>query len=149
MDDNTTLRAEFTIAGHTVTATQPTGEQLFVLQLTRQAQSAKEGVRTARRLTMILESLLGTDQWDSVIERGLIDGSISVKQMMELAWSIFAHDWSAEPKPKPKPETVNVTTYQDPQPVHMDVRTGEMTVVPTEAVSTYENEIANALAAGE
>lgn len=147
MDDNTTLRAEFTIAGHKVTATQPTGEQIFVLQLTRQAQSTKEGVRTARRLTMILESLLGTDQWDSIIEQGLIDGSISVKQMMELAWSIFAHDWSAEPKPEP--ETVNVTTYQDPQPVRMDVRTGEMTVVPTEALSTYENEIADALAAGE
>lgn len=145
MDDNTTLRAEFIIAGHTVTATQPTGEQLFVLQLTRQAQSAKEGVRTSRRLVAILETLLGTEQWDSVIEHGLINGTITVKQMMDLAWSIFAHDWSAEPEP------VDIATASDPQPVHMNVKTGEITVAKTGdlAAHAYEQSIADALAAGE
>lgn len=143
MDDNTTLRAEFIIAGHTVTASQPTGEQMFVLQLTRQAQSAKEGVRTARRLVRILEALLGPDQWDSVMEEGLISGAIQVSQMMDLAMAIFSYDWSAEPKS----ETVDVTTYQDPQPVHMDVRTGEMAVVPTEG--SDDDALADFLAAGE
>lgn len=129
MDDNTTLRAEFTIGDHKVTAAHPTGEQLFVLQLTRQAQSAKEGVRTARRLVRILEALLGQDQWDSVMEAGLIDGSITVEQMMELAREIFGFNWSSlEAEP-------DVTTMSTP--------------LPTEAVNTYENEIADALAAGE
>lgn len=94
MDDNT-LRAQFTVGETIVTASQPTAEQMFVLQLTRQSSSAKEGVRTARRLVRILENLLGQDQWDDVMDAGLIGGTITVEQMMILAKEIFTFDWAA------------------------------------------------------
>lgn len=94
MDDNT-LRAQFTIGETTVIASQPTAEQMFVLQLTRQSSSAKEGVRTARRLVRILENLLGQDQWDDVMDAGLIGGTITVEQMMILAKEIFTFDWAS------------------------------------------------------
>lgn len=94
MDDNT-LRAQFTVGETTVIASQPTAEQMFVLQLTRQSSSAKEGVRTARRLVRILENLLGQDQWDDVMDAGLIGGTITVEQMMILAKEIFTFDWAS------------------------------------------------------
>lgn len=123
--DDTTRSTTFTIAGRTVTASQPTAEQMFVLQLTRQSQSARESVRTARRLTGILEALLGQSQWDDVIEAGLIDGTVSVEQMMTLATDVFTFDWAS----LDTPETVTMPTP-----------------LPEE---DYESEIASALAAGE
>lgn len=133
MDDNT-LRAQFTIGETTVIASQPTAEQMFVLQLTRQSSSAKEGVRTARRLVRILETLLGQDQWDDVMDAGLIEGTITVEQMMILAKEIFTFDWASLAETK---EAIQVIAKDVGVPL------------PTEGVNLYEQSIADALAAGD
>lgn len=100
--------AEFTFAGNTLTVRQPTDSQYLVLALTRQpAQSDREGMaRVVRRLSTVLESLVGTQQWDDLIEGPMIrgDDGAGPKEFTDLVLRVVQHKYTpAEPEPDDEP----------------------------------------------
>lgn len=106
MDDSPRPRAEFPLGTTaTVIVSQPTDGQLLVLALSRQpeAHDEKGSLRLVRRLLSVVEALMGTDTWDQTVETGLVSGSLSVADLMELIQSIMQFEWKA-PDPLPAPE---------------------------------------------
>lgn len=98
MDDSSRLRAEFPLGTTaTVIVSQPTDGQLLVLALSRQpeAHDEKGSLRLVRRLLSVVEALMGPDTWDRVVEDGLVSGSLSVADLMELIQSIMQFEWKA------------------------------------------------------
>lgn len=120
MDDNT-LKVSFPLGDSTeVTVRQPTDGQALVLSLTRMPSESdvKAQHRVIQRIMRVVESLVGKEQWENVIEEGLLDGSLSVIELLELVQSIVTFDWTLGVKekapsqevfhPAPLPEAVPV-----------------------------------------
>lgn len=108
MDDNT-LKVSFPLGDSTeVTVRQPTDGQALVLSLTRlpSRDDVKAQHRVITRIMRVMESLVGNEQWENVIEEGLLDGSLSVIELLELVESIVTFDWTLGVKEKAPPQEV-------------------------------------------
>jgi hypothetical protein len=109
MDDTARMTREFQIGegdnAITVTASQPTTDQLFVLAMSRTTGNPQSHHRIIQRLLRILEALTGPEVWYSKIEDGLIDGRITTADLMKFADSVLFHAWD-ETEPAPEPADV-------------------------------------------
>lgn len=124
MDDNT-LKVSFPLGDSTeVTVRQPTDGQALVLSLTRMPSQAdvKAQHRVIQRIMRVVESLVGKEQWENVIEEGLLDGSLSVIELLELVQSIVTFDWTLGVKNDPDPELTSLHRTPAPLPEVIPVR---------------------------
>lgn len=109
MDDNQ-IKVSFPLGSGDleVMASRPTEGQMFVLALSRKpTNDDKQGqFRMIQRVTRVMESLVGPDQW-SMIEDALMADEITVMELMSLVGSIMQFDWSLgvqeEPATEPAP----------------------------------------------
>ena len=107
MDDNTQrLKVEFPVGDLKVIVEQPLSGQLFALSMSRRPTSEKEGVKLAQRATRVIEALTG-EQWYSVIEDGLISGTLEVSDLMQLLEDVVAFPWAKHQAPEPERELEN------------------------------------------
>jgi hypothetical protein len=98
MDDSTRPSAEFPLSQESVTVSRPTDSQMLVLAMSR--TPAEGDAESARRLVQkmfrILESCMGSDAYFRVIEDGLIDGTLSHTDVLDLIQRIMQHDWDGD-----------------------------------------------------
>lgn len=119
MDDNKTrLQVEFPVGAFTVTVLEPTGEQMFVLGVSREPRNDKEQAQLVERLVRILRRLTG-EQWFSVIESNLIDEEMTVTDVLTLTEDIMRFPWAEHHKTTgtpPEPEQPVTEAPERPAP---------------------------------
>lgn len=119
MDDNKTrLQVEFSVGAFTVTVLEPTGEQMFVLGVSREPRNDTEQMQLVERLVRILRKLTG-DQWFSVIESNMIDEEMTVADVLTLTEDIMKFPWAKHHKATealPEPEQPVIEAIERPAP---------------------------------
>lgn len=113
MDDNT-LRVAFPVGNTEVIVTRPTDGQALALALSREPKNKDERVKLIRRLARVLEAVMGPEQWDSVFEAGMIDGTIPPEALASLSADIIGFDWDSL---TPDPEPGDINALDEPEPV--------------------------------
>ena len=118
MDDDKKLKVSFPVGQTEVIVTQPTEEHFVVLALSHlpAAPDGKAIMRLVKRLTRVMEELLGRDQWDNVIEEGLISGTLTVSQLFDFVQEILRFDWTLGSSSAAAPEVLPQPA-PEPQPV--------------------------------
>jgi hypothetical protein len=97
MDDTQRLKVEFPVGDFKVIVQEPLPGQLFALSMSRRPTSGGEGVMLAQRVTRVIEALTG-EQWFTVIEDGLISGTLEVSDVMDLLQEVVTFPWSEHRK---------------------------------------------------
>lgn len=105
MDDTQRIKVEFPVGDFKITVKEPTGEQMFVLAMSRQPKTEADTVRLVTRLTTIMQKLTG-DQWFDVIEANMVDELMTVGDLLTLVEEMLSFPWAEHHKPQPVPETV-------------------------------------------
>lgn len=108
MDDELTHEFQIGPTGPKIKVKRPTAAQMFVLVLSRESGDPGEQVRLVKRLTRVLEALIGVPVWDSVIEEGMISGTIEPIALLDFTRDIIRFDWDAyETSQQVAPQTLN------------------------------------------
>lgn len=100
MDDDKIMKVSFPVGtgGAEVIVSRPTPAQAFVLALSRKpgdgADAAQDVQRLVRRIVRVMEQLMGRDAWDSVIEEGLITGTLAPDDLNQLVVDVLRFDWT-------------------------------------------------------
>jgi hypothetical protein len=99
MDDDT-LRVEFPLGDTTIVVTEPSDQQLFLLVLTRKPQDGDvaDSMKLVKRLFRVFEKIVGEDQWENVIEEGLLEARFTPNQVMQLISDVIRFPWSEHSK---------------------------------------------------
>lgn len=103
MDDKQRLKVEFPVGDFMITVTQPTGEQQFVLAMSRQPKTDQDTVRLVTRLTSIMQRLTG-EQWFSVIEENMIGERLTVSDLLTLVEDVLSFKWADHVPAQEAPE---------------------------------------------
>lgn len=88
MDDNTPV-VEFPFNGGYIAVKRPTDAQMMLLAMSR---TTDDPTRLFRRVLSLLENLVGTDAWDG-IETGMMTGSVSVENLLQLLADVAKFKW--------------------------------------------------------
>jgi hypothetical protein len=118
MDDTQRLKVEFPVGDFKVIVQEPLPGQLFALSMSRRPTSGGEGVMLAQRVTRVIEALTG-EQWFTVIEDGLISGTLEVSDVMDLLQEVVTFPWAEHrkaPEPESEPENEAPETVTRPAP---------------------------------
>lgn len=109
------LKVEFPVGDFTVTVMEPTGEQMFVLAMSRQPKTEADTVRLVTRLTTIMQKLTG-EQWFDVIEANMVDELMTVADLLTLVEDMLKFPWAQHHKQDadPEPEEQSVTIEEFP-----------------------------------
>lgn len=103
MDDKQRLKVEFPVGDFMITVMQPTGEQQFVLAMSRQPKTDQDTVRLVTRLTSIMQRLTG-EQWFSVIEENMIGERLTVSDLLTLVEDVLSFKWADHVPAQEAPE---------------------------------------------
>lgn len=95
MDDRE-VKVSFPVGGTEVIVTRPTQEQIVVLALSKppSKDDPKALLRLVKRVTGVMEAVMGSEQWDSVVEDGLICGTLKVSELFDLVQDVITFDWT-------------------------------------------------------
>ena len=107
MDDDKTLKVSFPVGDTgTVTVSQPTDGQRMALALSQNPTDRASMIRLVRRVARVMENLMGSEQWEEVVEYGLINGTLDPNDLMTLVSDVLTFDWTLGAKqevPSPAP----------------------------------------------
>lgn len=116
MDDKT-LKVSFPVCSTEVIVSEPTDGQRMALALSQNPTDRQSVVRLVRRVARVMENLMGQEQWDDVIEGGLISGDIEPNDLMGLVGDVLSFDWSlGVPEQTPAEDVPEQTLLPDRTP---------------------------------
>lgn len=115
MDDDT-LKHRFRLGetGPHLEVSRPTESQLFVLALSRQSADGGERLRLVRRLMRVVEAVVGSSQWDDVIESRMIAGTLDPNDLVDFSQAVLGFDWAALAGAQEAPEPGPLPTEGEP-----------------------------------
>lgn len=122
MDDDKIMKVSFPVGtgGAEVIVSRPTPAQAFVLALSRKPGdgATADMERLVRRITRVMEQLMGQETWIAVIEEGLITGTLAPEDLSQLTVDVLRFDWTLGAAAKEAVEIiVQDVSPPEPEPV--------------------------------